>query len=177
AHIDRDVEAVVDLRQLVVALDDGRRHSEGGRRRVVEPADRIAAAARETRIERRGDAVGIEVAGADRGVPRRLDRAPRRPEITGGETDVPPQLMLDLYGLLPVVRARAKSEENAGVVDRRIRVVQPEVAIAYRAADVAAACAEVLRDRAREIAVGREVAVGIGPRRGGVEDRACHRGI
>src|SRR5256885_6993208 len=54
-------------------------------------------------------------------------------------------------------------------------VCSSDLAIVQRAADIAAGSTEVLRRRIREIAVGCEVAVGIGPRPGGVQDGPCHR--
>ena len=76
------------------------------------------------------------------------------PEVADLDRDARQQLLLNRDADLPVARTDAPALENGRIVGvREDRLA--EVAVAERAAEIAAAGAQVLRDRVQEIAVRR----------------------
>ena len=75
----------------------------------------------------------------------------------------------------PIPRTDAPALEDRGIV-RLAEHVLPEVGFQICPHEVTSACAEILRERVEKIAVGREVAVGIGPRPRHADGRRRRRG-
>ena len=159
AHVQVHVDALppLDLLAVVARPRDEvvRRTAEARRLEIVETRHRVAAAAGQPRINRHRDAELIEVRGTDRAVVGDREVLIRAPEIGGIERRAREQLALHARRELPVREALVPAAQEIGIVngagaraaERRVR---------HRAAFA-------IGQRADQIAVGDEVAVGVGP--------------
>ena len=160
AGVDGDVDAVVVLvliAEILRRLDDvALQAGRDARQQVVEPADGLAARRSQRGIRRHRNAERAEVRGRVRLVLRDREGAVPGPEPSRIQRDAGSQLVLNRQLGLPVEPSRPEPVQERGIVgdDRSKR---PEGGGQERAA-------LAIRARARQVAVGREVPVGIGPR-------------
>ena len=183
--VEADLEEVVrqaELAEVLHARDQVLDLPELVRLDVVEAADLVAAASRQPRVHRRGDAVGVVVVRRHQDVVGQPDLArPERAvarsarEVPAGVVVVPDahrqplaELLLHLPGHVPVVVALSPAAQDIGVPPHGIRVLLAEVRVVDRAALPVGA-------EVPQVAIRHVVAVGVVPGPVREEDRRVDR--
>ena len=138
---------------------DDRRHVLIG---VEELRDRLAAV-RQARIRRRGHTELAKVFRRLRQVVGDDEVREPAPGVADFDRHARQDFMLDRRADVPVRRPDAPAAQQRGIV-RRVEHRLAERQIADLRAHVTAAAAQILRERIRQITVGFEVVVRIGPR-------------
>ncbi len=168
------VEALILVAEVVSRRDVVVGQAEQRRVDVVQWANRLTAAAGQPRVGRRRHVERAEVGRRHREVIRGDEALEPAADVAHFDRDARQDFLLHRDTERPVGRPRAPALED-GRVDRVAEHALAEVRVRERAAHVSARRAQVLRVGIQEVAVGREVAVVVGPVSRDVRDDARRR--